>query len=75
MYDDHIDGVRLRIWTTATKGLSFVPHVIYEHGEPWWDDIGRVKLLNVHKSSLAILPAESTSSNAGGTGEGNDEFC
>jgi hypothetical protein len=28
----------------------------------------------VHQSSLAILPAESCSSKAGGTGEGNDEF-
>jgi hypothetical protein len=31
--------------------------------------------LFVHQSSLAILPAESSSSEAGGTGEGKDEFC
>jgi hypothetical protein len=26
-------------------GLLFIPQVIYEHGEPWWNDISRGKLL------------------------------
>jgi hypothetical protein len=28
-----------------------------------------------HQTSLAFLPAESSSSKAGGAGKGNDEFC
>jgi hypothetical protein len=26
-------------------GRLFIPQVIYEHGEPWWNDINRGKLL------------------------------
>jgi hypothetical protein len=26
-------------------GLLFIPQEIYEHGEPWWNDIDRGKLL------------------------------
>jgi hypothetical protein len=26
-------------------GLLFIPQVIYEHGEQWWNDIDRRKLL------------------------------
>jgi hypothetical protein len=26
-------------------GIFFIPHVIHEHGEPWWNDIDRGKLL------------------------------
>jgi hypothetical protein len=26
-------------------GLFFTPQVIYEHREPWWNDVGRGKLL------------------------------
>jgi hypothetical protein len=29
---------------------------MYEHGEPWWNDVDRGKLL-AHQSSLAIQPA------------------
>jgi hypothetical protein len=46
--------------------------VIYEVGEPWWNDIDRGNSWFAHKSSLAIPTAESTSSKAGGTGEGNE---
>jgi hypothetical protein len=52
----------------------FIRQVIYEHGEPWWNDIDRDKLLIVYQSCLAIVPAESSSSKAGGTGECNYEF-
>jgi hypothetical protein len=31
-------------------GLLFIPQLIYEYGEPWWNDIGREILL--------ILPPE-----------------
>jgi hypothetical protein len=47
--------------------------VIYGHREPWWNDTDRGNLF-VHQNSLVILPAESCSSKAGGTGEGNDQF-
>jgi hypothetical protein len=26
-------------------GLLFIPQMIYEHGEPWWNDIDRGKLV------------------------------
>jgi hypothetical protein len=32
-------------------GLVFILQVIYEHGEPWWNDIGRRKLL-IHALEL-----------------------
>jgi hypothetical protein len=48
--------------------------VIYKHGELRWNDIDREKLL-VHQSSLAVLPPESSRSKAGGTDDGNKEFC
>jgi hypothetical protein len=51
----------------------FIPQVIYEH-ELWWNDIDRGNSWFVHQSSLAFLPAESSSSKAGVTGEGNYEF-
>jgi hypothetical protein len=34
-----------------------IPRVIYEHGEPLWNDINRENSLLIHQSSLAILPA------------------
>jgi hypothetical protein len=36
--DDHVDG-------TNGTGLLSNPFVIYEHGEPWWNDIGRRKIM------------------------------
>jgi hypothetical protein len=35
----------------------FIPQVIYEHGEPWLNDIDRGNSGFFHQSSLAILPA------------------
>jgi hypothetical protein len=50
-----------------------IPQVISEHEELWWD---------ADRGKLLILPPElwksyqqSYSSEAGGTGEGNDGFC
>jgi hypothetical protein len=37
MLDDHVDGVRLRIWTLVTNGSFVYPQMIYEHGEPRWN--------------------------------------
>jgi hypothetical protein len=30
-------------------GLSFIPKEMHEHGEPWWNDDDRGKLLIVHQ--------------------------
>jgi hypothetical protein len=36
-------------------GLLFIPQVIYEHGEPWWNDVeGKTDLST---RALPILPA------------------
>jgi hypothetical protein len=34
----------------ATNRLLFIPQVVYEHGELWWNDISRANFLFVHKS-------------------------
>jgi hypothetical protein len=31
------------LWSPT--GLLFIPQVIYEHGEQWWNDVDSVKLL------------------------------
>jgi hypothetical protein len=31
-------------------GLLFIPHMIYESGEPWWNDINRRKPKNLEKN-------------------------
>jgi hypothetical protein len=50
--------------------LLFIPQIIYEHGETWWNDICR-EIRFVHQNSLEILEAETSSSKAGGTSERN----
>jgi hypothetical protein len=37
----HVDGVRLR----PSAGPLFIPQMIYEYGEPLWNDMDRSKLL------------------------------
>jgi hypothetical protein len=37
-YDHHVYGVRLCLWTAATNTPLFIPQLIYEHGEPWWNN-------------------------------------
>jgi hypothetical protein len=69
----HIDGVRHVSEMRPPAGLLFIPQVIYEHWESWWNDIGKEK--------LSIRPPEifgnSTSSNLVAKqeerGEGNAE--
>jgi hypothetical protein len=41
--------------------LLFISQVIYENGEPRWNDIDRENSWSVHQSSLAILPTSSSS--------------
>jgi hypothetical protein len=36
-------------------GLLFIPYVIYERGEPWWNDIDKEKLL-IHAPELSGNP-------------------
>jgi hypothetical protein len=58
----------------ATNEPIVHPQVIYEHAKPWWNDINRRKLLlDSSTRALAILPAKSSSSKAGGTGR-NDKI-
>jgi hypothetical protein len=54
--------------------LLFIPHVIHEHWEPWWNYIDRGNFWFVLQWPLLVLRGESSSSKAKGTGEGNDEF-
>jgi hypothetical protein len=43
--DDHVDGLRVCLWTAAANGPIVILLVIYEHGEEWWNDVDRVNLL------------------------------
>jgi hypothetical protein len=43
--DDHVDGARMCLITVATRGPLFIPQVICEHGEPWWNDIDSLNFL------------------------------
>jgi hypothetical protein len=55
-------------------GLLFMPQVIYEHGEPWWNAIDRRKLL-ICPPELSGNPTSShILANQEELGEGNDEF-
>jgi hypothetical protein len=55
-------------------GLLFIPQVIYEHGEPWWNDIDRGKLF-IHPSELYGNPTSShLVANKEELDKGNDEF-
>jgi hypothetical protein len=71
----HVDEVRLCLWTVATNGPIVHPQVIYEYGEPWCNEIYRIKLL----IGPSQLPGNSTSSYLVAKqeehGEGNAEFC
>jgi hypothetical protein len=50
-------------------GLLFIPQVMYGHEEPWWNDVDMGKLLIcLPEHSLAVLPAELSSSKSGGSG-------
>jgi hypothetical protein len=55
-------------------GLLFTFRVKYDHGEPWWNNIDRRKLL-IHLPELSDNPTSShIVANEEKFGEGNDEF-
>jgi hypothetical protein len=56
--DDDVDGARLCPSTAATMGLLFIPQVIHEHEELWWNDIDRGKLL-IRSPGLSGNPTSS----------------
>jgi hypothetical protein len=56
----------------SPTGILFIPQVIYEHGESWWNNIIRRKLLFCPPELSKITPAEPSSSKAGGAGEEHD---
>jgi hypothetical protein len=50
------------------------PQVIYEHGETWWNDINRGRLL-IRPPELSGNPTSRAAwYQTGGTGEGNDNL-
>jgi hypothetical protein len=71
--DDHVDGVRLRLWIAATNRP-----IVHPLGDIWawrtmveWHRQGKTF---VHQSPLAVLPTESSTSKLGELGEGNYKF-
>jgi hypothetical protein len=42
---DHADGVRLRPLTAINNDPTVHPQVIFEHEEPWWNDVDTGRLL------------------------------
>jgi hypothetical protein len=68
MMMDYVSELRL-----PTK-LLFVRQVIYEHGEPRWNNLDRGKLLILSTTALWQSYQQSNLVATGGTGEGNDEF-
>jgi hypothetical protein len=52
-----------------STGLLFILQMIYEHGEQWWNDVCRGKLvIRPPERSLVNLSAEQSSSKSGGSG-------
>jgi hypothetical protein len=58
----HIDGVRLRLWTTTTNRPIAHTQIIYEYVEPWWNDIDRGQPKNSEKiwHSATLLTTNAT---------------
>jgi hypothetical protein len=55
-------------------GVLFVPQVLFERGEPWWNEVDGGKLL-IRPHELSSNPASRVVwQQAGGMGEGKDEF-
>jgi hypothetical protein len=73
--DDHVDGMKLRLWTAVTNGP-----IVHPPGDVWaWrktvDDIDWGNpTIRPPERSLSILAAELSSSESGGSGKVNDEF-
>jgi hypothetical protein len=66
--DDHVAGVRRRLWTAVTnEPIVYPPGDIYEHEESWQKDTDREKLL-IRPPELPGNPSgESYSNTSGGT--------
>jgi hypothetical protein len=45
-----VDVVRACLWTAASNGLLLIPQVIYESGEPRWNDIDKGKQKNSERN-------------------------
>jgi hypothetical protein len=71
--DDHVDGVRLRLWITANNGL-----IVHPPGDMSMENHGEMISTGIIPDSstrtLCLLPTESSNSKAERTGEGNDQF-
>jgi hypothetical protein len=58
-YDnDNVDWVKLGLRTAPQAGLLFIPEVVYEHGDAWWNGIDRGQLL-IRPSELSSYPTTS----------------
>jgi hypothetical protein len=53
-------------------GVKFIPQVIYEHGEPWWNDVDRGKLLTHPPELSGSHTSTVISCKAGGMGKRNE---
>jgi hypothetical protein len=67
-YDDHVDWVRLCLWTSAVSR-----RIVHPAGNKWaWKNMVELyrqgKSWLVQQSSLTIIPTELSSSRVGGTG-------
>jgi hypothetical protein len=58
----------------VTSPIIHLSGDIYEHGEPWWNDIDG-KIPDSYTKAVWQSDQQSSSREAGGTGKGNYEFC
>jgi hypothetical protein len=58
----------------SQTGLLFIPQVIYEPGEPWWNDVDRGKHLVISPDLSGSHTSTVIWYQPGETGEGNDKF-
>jgi hypothetical protein len=56
-------------------GLSFIPQVIDDLGEPWWNVIDRGKIPDLSITALLKSYQQSSSNKVGGTGGEIYQFC
>jgi hypothetical protein len=67
--DEHIDGMRLRLWTATTNGRIVHPQgELYKHGEPWWCQLRKTPNSNSYQQNNLVANREDA-------GEGNYLFC
>jgi hypothetical protein len=72
----HVDGWDYVSELWPPVGLLFIPQVIYECGNPQWNDIQtQENSWFVHQCCLVILPAELSSRETGETWRRNENFA